>query len=66
MKSEPINRVLGAWLLDSGHTRDLLASKLGITRPTLNSRLKIGGWSWVEVLRISDLTGVTPNELAGM
>ena len=66
MKSEPINRVLGAWLLDRGNTRDLLASKLGITRPTLNNRLKIGGWSWVEVLRISDLTGVTPNELAGM
>ena len=62
---EIINEKLGAWLLREGNTREVLAKQLGMTRPTLNSRLKNGGWSWLEVKQIAKLTGVTANELAG-
>lgn len=63
---DSVNEKLGAWLLKSGNTREVLAKALGMTRPTLNSRLKEGGWSWAEVLRICEITGATPNELAGI
>ena len=61
-----INEKLGAWLLPKEHTRTELAKRIGITLPTLNSRLMDGGWSWAEVLAICKLTGATPNELAGI
>lgn len=62
---EIINEKLGAWLLRQGNTRELLAKALGMTRPTLNSRLKEGGWSWHEVKAIAQLTGSSASELAG-
>lgn len=62
---EIINEKLGAWLLREGNTREVLAKQLGMTRPTLSSRLKEGGWSWLEVKQIAKLTGATANELAG-
>lgn len=62
-----INEKLGAWLLVNGNTRDKLADEIGITRPTLASRLKgESKWSWDEVIKISKLTDCTLNELAGM
>lgn len=66
MNDSVIREKLGAWLLEKGNTRDVLSAALGMTRPTLNTRLKEGGWSWVEVLRICEITGATPNELAGI
>ena len=62
---EIINEKLGAWLLREGNTREVLSNQLGMTRPTLSSRLKEGGWSWLEVKQIAKLTGATANELAG-
>lgn len=62
-----INEKLGAWLLEKGNSRDKLADEIGITRPTLASRLKGDSkWSWEEVINISRITDTSLNELAGM
>lgn len=61
-----INEKLGAWLLKSGNTREKLADEIGITRPTLASRLNgESKWRWEEVLKVSQITGASLNELAG-
>lgn len=62
-----INEKIGAWLLVAGNTRDKLADSIGITRPTLASRLNGDSrWYWEEVIKISKITGATLNELAGI
>jgi len=62
-----INEKLGAWLLQSGNTREKLAEELGMTRPTLNGRLDgKSKWMWDEVIEVARVTGCTLNELAGM
>lgn len=63
---EQINEKIGAWLLRDGNTRDVLAAEIGITRPTLATR--ISGetkWNWDEVVRLSKLLGFSLDELAG-
>ena len=65
--TDVINEKLGAWLLKSGNTRDVLAEKLNISRPALQNRLNgTSKWYWEEVIRVSQITGSSPNELAGM
>ena len=61
-----INEKLGAWLFVKGNTREKLADGLGITKLTLARRL-VGdsAWKWAEVVRISEVTGVSLDELAG-
>ena len=62
-----INEKLGAWLLVNGNTRDRLADEIGIARPTLASRLKGDSkWGWEEVIKISQITNTSLNELAGL
>ena len=63
---ERINEKVGAWLLQ-GHTRTELAELLGMSRQTLSNRLDgTAMWNWDEVLKLADLLGVTPNEMAGI
>lgn len=62
-----INEKLGAWLLVDGNTKNQLAAILGISRPSLNS--KLAGktpWKWDEVVTIARLTSCTLDELAGL
>lgn len=62
-----VNEKLGAWLLQDGHSRALLAKELGISRAVLNKRLRgITKWSWNEVIQVSRLTNCSLNELAGL
>ena len=62
-----INEKLGAWLLMTGNSREKLADEIGITKPTLASRLSgNSGWKWEEVVKVSQITGTSLNELAGM
>ena len=62
-----INEKLGAWVLENGNTREILADKLGITRPTLRSRLDgETSWRFEEVIEIAKLTGTSIDELAGL
>jgi len=65
--TQRINEKLGAWLLEDGHNQELLAKEIGITRPTLRGRLNGDSkWNWEEVVRVSEITGASLNELAGM
>lgn len=61
-----INEKLGAWLLESGNTRDKLAAEIGISRPTLNGRLDgKSRWQWDEVIEVARIVGCSLDELAG-
>lgn len=62
-----INEKIGVWLLKEGNTREVLAQKIGITRPTLLKRLNgASGWTWDEVVKIAEITDSTLNDLAGI
>jgi plasmid maintenance system antidote protein VapI len=64
---ESINEKVGAWLLAPENSREKLADAIGITRPTLNTRLDGSSpWKFVEVIRLAQLLGTTPNDLAGI
>lgn len=61
-----VNEKIGAWLLE-GHTRDELAKGIGMSRPTLRSRIEgRSEWKWSEVVKVAEVTGSTLDELAGM
>ena len=65
--NERINEKVGAWLLEEGNTKTVLAERIGISRPALNKRLDgRAKWKWGEVVEIADLTNCSLNELAGM
>lgn len=65
--TEKINEKIGAWLLKDGNTKGLLAEKLNVSRPTLDTRLDgTSKWKWEEVVCISEITGSSLNELAGL
>lgn len=62
-----INEKIGAWLLDKEHTKAELAKLLGLSRPTLDGRLAgKSKWNWEDVVKVSEITGCTLNELAGI
>ena len=64
---ESVNEKIGAWLLVNGNTRAELADALGITRPTLSTRLDGSApWRFSEIIKLSELLGTTPNDLAGI
>ena len=65
--TQQINEKLGAWLLVDGHTREMLAKEIGITRPTLAGRLSgESKWNWNEVIEVARITNSSLNELAGI
>lgn len=59
-----VNEKLGAWLLPSNRTKEILARELNMTRPTLYSRIRgETDWTWSEILKIAELCECTPNDL---
>lgn len=65
--TDKINEKLGAWLLEEGHTREILAQRIGISRPALLARLNGSSkWNWEEVIEVAKITGCDLNELAGI
>lgn len=67
VENKMINEKVGAWLLEDGHTREMLAKTLGLSRPTLANRLNgQAKWNWEEVVKVSQITGCSLNELAGI
>lgn len=61
-----VNEKIGAWFLE-GHTRTELAKLIGISRPALNKRIEgKTKWKWSEVIKVSEITGSSLNELAGI
>lgn len=62
-----IDMAIGYFMVERGITRGRMAELMGMSRNTL--RWKREGkydWTWSEILRLSELTGKTPNELAGI
>lgn len=59
-----INEKVGAWLLVQGHTKQSLASSLGMTPQTLNNRLDgTYDWTFNEVCSLADILGCKLDEL---
>lgn len=55
---DKIAEKVGAWLLIAGHTKQLLAEKLGMSVGTLNNRLSGEfEWSWSEVCQLAEIIG---------
>ena len=62
-----INDKIGGLLLKPEYTRDIIAKKLNMTRPTLSTRLNgKSEWTWKEVKAIANLTDTSLDELAGI
>lgn len=62
--SQVMQEKVGAWLIEPGHTKQGLASMLGMTTQTLNNRLRgTYEWTWSEILTISKILGCTTEEL---
>lgn len=48
-------------------TQKALASELGMTANSLRSKMRgESEWKWSEILKLSEITGMTPTELAGV
>lgn len=63
--TQRINEKLGAWLIVNNESRENLAQRIGISKPTLNKRISgESEWKWSEVIAISQLTGTPLDELA--
>lgn len=63
--TQRINEKLGAWLIVNNESRENLAQRIGISKPTLNKRISgESEWKWQEVIAISQLTGTPLDELA--
>ena len=59
-----INEKIGSLVVE-GMTRDAIARELGISKPTLKRRLTgKSSWKWAEVVKVSEMTGCSLNELA--
>lgn len=62
-----IDHAIAFFMFEQKLTVEKMAQLLGMTANTL--RAKRSGerdWTWSEILHLSDLLGVTPNELAGI
>ena len=62
-----IDKSIAHYMADTGLTREQVARQLGMSANTL--RWKRSGetdWAWSEILTLSELTGKTPDELAGI
>ncbi len=55
---------IGAWLMEPGHTKTLLAEQLGISIGTLANRLKSAhDWSWTEIQDLTKVLSCTADDL---
>ena len=55
---------IGAWLLEPGHTKTLLAELLGISLGTLANRLAdTYSWSWAEIQTLCKVLDCTADDL---
>lgn len=62
-----IDLAIGYFMVEQKINREQMAALLGMSTNTL--RWKREGktdWSWSEILRLSDITGKSPDELAGL
>ncbi len=61
---DAINASVGKWLLEKGHTKTDLAESTGISVAMLTNKLQgETKWFWHEVCAISDVIGVSLDDL---
>lgn len=53
------------WMEREGMTKSRLAELLGMSRPTLYSRIEDGAWSLEDAFKLSRLIGCTVDDLVG-
>ena len=64
---ECIDLALGYYMVEQKISRENLASMLDMSSESLrNKRNGKTPWTWNEILKISDILGKTPDELAGL
>ena len=64
---ESIDKAIAYHMVDEKLTREDVAKELGIS--TLSLRMKRNGerdWKWSEILKIAEMVGKTPDEIAGL
>lgn len=64
---ESIDLAISHFMVEQKITREQMAELLGMSSNSLRS--KRNGetpWTWFEILKISDLLGKTPDQLAGL
>lgn len=62
-----IGREVVAFMFESKMTREQMATHLGISTVTLWKKLNgHNEWRWSEILKLCELTGKSPDELAGL
>lgn len=65
--TKSISAAIAAYMDEHGLTREQMAKELGMSANTL--RWKREGktdWTWSEILRLSSLLDISPDELAGI
>ena len=61
---DKIAEKVGAWLLQSGNTKQDLANELGMSAFTLSIKLRgETEWSWSQVCKIADVLGCSLSDL---
>lgn len=64
---EAIDRNIGYFMVEQKITREQMAALLDMSANTLRwKREGKSEWAWSEVLMLSDITGKSPDELAGL
>ena len=62
-----IDRQIGYFMVEQKLTREQMANLLGMNTNTLRwKREGKSAWRWDEILRLSEITGKSPDELAGL
>lgn len=64
---EAIDRAIGFYMVEQHINRGQMAERMGMTTNTLRwKREGKSKWTWDEILKLSEITGKTPDELAGI
>ena len=62
-----INAAIDAYMLAEKATYSQVCGRLGISAASLaNKRKGVTDWKWSEILALSEMMGLTPDELAGL
>ena len=62
-----IDRNIGYYIVEQKITRERMAELLGMNANTLRwKREGKSPWKWDEILQLSEITGKSPDELAGI
>lgn len=62
-----IDDAIAYFIFEQKITREQMADLMGMSANTLRwKREGKNGWTWSEILRLSDITGKSPDQLAGL